>query len=417
MNSLPIIIDNLSADIAKLLNLAKMPAILGDQPPGSTTAAQLYDPTIPGNVWILEITSNGYSTKKSVRGPTSSTVAMRAGMPVLLKYDIDHKLAVDKIDFTAVQAAGGNPLQNNASDGQANAFVSTSSITTLICTPTAPPSTNVALFGWKPVIGRTVYDDPGALIALASFIPAAGLHCVAIVFVMFDFSTVEVFASTAKSTSDPISIADLQEAISQATVGSTAAWVWRLHDGQASIVDADRLMDLRNPWNVSDELPNVIQFTQSASVTVANTASETTLVGAGKGTLVMPANWLSSVGRQIRFDAWCHHSHTGAPTLQIRFKLGTTAVIDTGALSMTVNMTDQLFRITGTATVQTAGSSGKLMAQAYIIHEAAIIPIVSTTQVSIDLTAALTADLTAQWSTGSVSDTITCTNLSVEVLN
>jgi hypothetical protein len=253
-----------------------MMAILGDQPPGSTTAARLYDSTIPGNVWILETTSNGYSTPKSVRGPTSSTVAMRAGQPVLLKYDIDGKLAIDKIDFTAVQAAGGNPLQNNASDGQANAFVSTSSITTLICTPTAPPSLNVCLFGWKPIVNNTIYDFPGALIDLSSFVPSAGNHCVAIIFVKSDLATVEVFASTAKSTSDPLTITgDLQEAISQATIGSTAAWVWRLHDAQTTIVDADRLMDLRNPWNVDDG-GNIVKLATVDSVDM-NTATPTTL--------------------------------------------------------------------------------------------------------------------------------------------
>lgn len=274
--NLDIEIDDLTAKIAKRLNLSKMMAILGDQPPGSTTPAQLYDATIPGNVWILEVTSNGYSTKKSVRGPTSSTVAMRAGQPVLLKYDIDGKLAVDKIDFTAVQAAGGNPLQNNASDGQANAFVATSSITTLICTPTAPPSLNVALFGWKPVIQGTIYDFPGALIDLSSFVPSAGNHCVAVIFVKPDLATVEVFASTAKSTSDPLTIiGDLQETISQSTSGSTPAWVWRLHDGQASIVDADRLMDLRNPWNV-DNGGNIVKLATVTGVDM-NTATPTAL--------------------------------------------------------------------------------------------------------------------------------------------
>lgn len=245
-------IDNLAYDVAKKLNLNKMPAILGDQPPGSTTPAQLYDPTILGNVWVLEVTSNGYSTRKSVRGPTSSTVPMRAGKPVFLKYDIDGKLAIDKIDFAAEQSAGNNPIATNASDAQANAFVSTSSITTLLSTPTAPPSLNVSLFGWKPVENKIIYDFPGALVDLSSFVPAAGNHCFAVIFVKSDFATVEVFASTAKSTSDPLTITgDLQEAISQGSSGSTAVWGWRLHDAQTSIVDADRLIDLRNPWNTA----------------------------------------------------------------------------------------------------------------------------------------------------------------------
>lgn len=269
-------IDNLAGLIARKLNLVKRPAILGDQIPGSTTAAQLYDPTVPGNVWVLELTSNGYSTKKSVRGPTSSTVAMRAGMPVLLKTDIDGLDAIDKIDFTAVQAAGGNPLSNNASDAQANAFVSTSSITTLLSTPTAPPSTNVALFGWKPIQSKTLYDFQGALVDLSSFIPIAGQHCVAVIFVKSDFSTVETFASTAKSTSDPITIADIQEAITASSTGSTAAWGWRLHDAQSTIVDADRLIDLRNPWNTATSTTILPVNVTLRVVTAAGAATITT---------------------------------------------------------------------------------------------------------------------------------------------
>ena len=242
-HALNLAVKQLSYDVARKLNLEKKLAILGDE------NGVIYNPANPasGLVYVREKTSNGLSTPKLVRGPyAGATVTMRPGVPVELEYDKDGYLYIARISFQDSLVAGSNPIAANASDQAANSFVNQSSITTLLSTPTAPPSTSVALRGWKPVVSGTFYDFPGALVDMSSFIPAANMHRVAIIFVKSDYATVEVKASTAKSTSDPIMPADIQEAITARTAGSVPTFAWRLHDAQTTIVDADKFLDLRH---------------------------------------------------------------------------------------------------------------------------------------------------------------------------
>lgn len=162
---------------------------------------------------------------------------------------------------------------------------------------------------------------------------------------------------------------------------------------------------------------NAVRFTASANVTVASTASETTLIGSGAGSLALAANALSSVGRTIRIEAMGYVSDTGTPTLRLKFKLGSTVILDSTAVTLGSGISNKLWRFSGLITTQTAGASGKLFAQGQFTQNGSVTDMVSTAQISIDLTAALTADLTAQWSASSASNTVTLTNLVVEVLN
>lgn len=165
-------------------------------------------------------------------------------------------------------------------------------------------------------------------------------------------------------------------------------------------------------------------FTQTADVTVASTASETTLIGTGVGTVTLPANFFT-VGKTIRIGANGHYGTANpAGTLQIKVKLGTTVILDTTASTMSNGLSNLAWTIAETViTCRTTGATGTVMGQGYAefstTHTATTIDdfTPNTTAITIDTTASQAISITAQWGTSSASNTITATNVTIEVLN
>lgn len=163
-------------------------------------------------------------------------------------------------------------------------------------------------------------------------------------------------------------------------------------------------------------LDNVL-FTVSDSKTVANTTSETSLIDVVSGIQTLPANALSRVGRMLRFSFWGYESDTGTPTAEIKFKLGSTVIFDSGAIALGSGISNKLWHFFGELTVQVAGAGGKVIGQAQFVQNGITTDIVATSQISLDTTISLLADCTWQWGSLSLSDTSTLTNGLVEVLN
>jgi hypothetical protein len=159
-------------------------------------------------------------------------------------------------------------------------------------------------------------------------------------------------------------------------------------------------------------------FAQTASVTVADTASETTLTGAGQGSLTLPANFFT-VGRTIRLKAMGVFSDTGTPTLNVRFKLGSTTICSTGAVALAGTISNNVWSVEIELTCRTVGASGTVIAQGLFkydesTHAGTTEGMASTTTTTIDTTASQAVNVTVQWGSASPSNTMTCTNLTVE---
>lgn len=218
----------------------------------------LYDNIFPGSgkIWVRQITSNGLGLPALVRGPvTGAAVPLKNNVAVILNWDHDGELCVVSRDPATIVANGQNPLATSSRTGRT--FQSQQNFITLLVTPTAPPSTSVHLYGWQPIISRTVYQLLGQDIDLSSYIPAAGLQRYATIFVQSDYQTIEVKASTSISSLGPSTLgkADLQECVTASSSGSQAIWAIRLHDAQTTIIDADiqdNGVDLRQFINTSD---------------------------------------------------------------------------------------------------------------------------------------------------------------------
>jgi len=157
-------------------------------------------------------------------------------------------------------------------------------------------------------------------------------------------------------------------------------------------------------------------FVQTQTVTVSSTTAETTLIGAGVGNVTLPAGFFVA-GKSIGIKAFGIHSSAGGVTIRLRIKLGSTTILDTGATN-SGNDTDQGFSIDADICCRTSGVSGTVIGQGYYLEEGSNekhAGMVNTTTTTIDTTAALAVNLTAEWSTSSASNSISCTKLYLDV--
>lgn len=159
-----------------------------------------------------------------------------------------------------------------------------------------------------------------------------------------------------------------------------------------------------------------------ADKTVANTLTETSLVGTGvpgqSGTL--GANFFN-VGSSLRWRLMGYLSDTGTPTLQIKVKLGSTIIYDTTAITLPNLSGNQLFFMEGRSTCRTTGATGTVFSTSEVFCNTGASSlgnldlIVPTAAVTIDTTVSQTFDVTATWGTASASNSITINNFSLDL--
>ncbi len=157
-------------------------------------------------------------------------------------------------------------------------------------------------------------------------------------------------------------------------------------------------------------------WTKTAVVIDSNSTSEVTLLDAGNGSKTLSAN-LFAIGTTVTFDARGYYSTTLTPTITLKFKLGSTVVLTTGALTTANTATNQEFHFSGTMTGYTTGSSGTIYAQGEIVLGGITTPlqgVVNTSATTINTTTTQAADITAQWGSLSLSDKIFATNAIIE---
>ena len=158
-------------------------------------------------------------------------------------------------------------------------------------------------------------------------------------------------------------------------------------------------------------------FVQTATVTVANTVTQTTLLGAGVGSATLPANRLVA-GSTIMMEAWGYHSTDASPpTLRIRMKIGTNSV---GNIITHIGATTtDLWHMRGIITCRTVGATGTVFAQAFTLLEESqeFWEQVTTAVLTVDTTGTLALDVTAEWSIAEATATISCTNALIELIN
>lgn len=161
---------------------------------------------------------------------------------------------------------------------------------------------------------------------------------------------------------------------------------------------------------------NDLAFVATATATVANTASETTIIGTGVGSLTLVANFFS-IGKSLRIKLMGVISNTGTPTINIRFKLGATTICLSGAVTTPASLSNDLFVADILLTCRTIGATGTVFAQGQLQIGDTVSQMPATAAVTVDTTGTLAVNVTAEWGAGDPANTISVTNAIVEKLN
>lgn len=156
-------------------------------------------------------------------------------------------------------------------------------------------------------------------------------------------------------------------------------------------------------------------FSQTASVTVGNTTTETSIVSTGAGTATIPANQLIA-GSTVVVEAEGYGAGVAADTLTVRYKIGANTVLDQ-ADAITTWTASRMFKMRAAYTVRTTGAGGTGIGQLYFQYQSAQavqdLDDITTATSTIDTTASNAVDVTVQWGTAVAGDTLTCTNLRI----
>ena len=162
-------------------------------------------------------------------------------------------------------------------------------------------------------------------------------------------------------------------------------------------------------------------FAQTSTVTVANTATSTTLIGSVTGVTTLPANFFG-VGKTIKvFVSGAFGCAGSGQTCDLKLTIGGVAV---GTISLTHGnlITAKYYDAEFTLTCRTAGASGTIqfMGVGKINHTTTNIESffqISTTSGSINTTGTLAIDLQADWVTADPANTISASILHATYLN
>lgn len=241
--------DILRRRVRRRLNLDPIRATIG------TAEGAIYIPGQPGMVWARIRTAEGnFLPPCAVRA--GATVNMRPGSPILLRYDEDNQLAINKADFSSQVSAGVNPITTNPLDPYAHGVTNQTEILTLLSHPTTPGTLQAYMKAWPFIVNGTLKIFPGGLTPMLSgSIPVTG-SLRGVLFTVKSNLDVGAYFSTIKSSADPLDQDDYQEMLNYAyaeDASNTPGWVYRLADAQTELDDADRWLDLRQLINYSGQ--------------------------------------------------------------------------------------------------------------------------------------------------------------------
>jgi hypothetical protein len=169
---------------------------------------------------------------------------------------------------------------------------------------------------------------------------------------------------------------------------------------------------------ISQYVPGVI-FVQTASATVSNTTSETSIFGTGIGTRTLPANFWT-VGKTIEIDIWGHQNADATPANQVvRLKLGTVVVAASAAEGDMLD-TNALWHGKFIITCRSTGATGSVIGQGFVNHTEADESVeswdlVATATATINTTAAMVVDVTFQPDAPETATAWTSTNAVIKV--
>lgn len=152
-------------------------------------------------------------------------------------------------------------------------------------------------------------------------------------------------------------------------------------------------------------------FVATTKVDVANTVTNTSLVGAGVGSLVIPPATVAA-GALFRFTLRGYMRSTGSPTASWSVLLG-------GTLLMSANYTAAVgvnkgWSLDGDFAFYSVGGAATVWCQSYLNLSNVTYDTNNITSATVDTTVSNTIDFKVQWSAADALNAVHCTNLYVE---
>jgi hypothetical protein len=167
-------------------------------------------------------------------------------------------------------------------------------------------------------------------------------------------------------------------------------------------------------------------YQATSPVTFASSTAVSTFTAQGGqgfvGSTTFPASWVAT-GRNIRISAKGFYGTTSTPNWTWQVLLGTTVVVNTGAVPAPSAVTGQYWKEECLLTIENPAASGTVIGSCdiFVATTTSGTSLVSYSTSSIAATVGLNTQLTVNptftWGTSSSANTITANNVTVEFLN
>ncbi len=175
-------------------------------------------------------------------------------------------------------------------------------------------------------------------------------------------------------------------------------------------------------------------FNTISSLTISDTTSETSIISSqlvtGNTKTLLASNSVVNpqliVGRKYRFNAKGIIQTTGSVNLTVKMKLGSTILANTGSLALTSSIAaSTYFEIDSTFTIRTTGATGTVIGSGKITSDidlvngitSKFVNIATQNELTIDTTSDKIFDVTAQFGTANINNSITIYEATLEYLN
>lgn len=179
------------------------------------------------------------------------------------------------------------------------------------------------------------------------------------------------------------------------------------------------------PVLVNEDVPVGVIFSAVNGTALASSTAETSLLtGATKYGLTptvgtIPASAMNVLGKWLRVTARGVIGDTGTPNLTLKFLLGTSVALTTGALALVAITGSGSWELRGDLYVASTGATGTVNGHGKLVYNqttllGTTLDLPNAAAVTVDWTAALAMDIKATWSASSASNTIALTSLLVE---
>jgi hypothetical protein len=167
-------------------------------------------------------------------------------------------------------------------------------------------------------------------------------------------------------------------------------------------------------------LPKKQTFAQTATVTVSGTTAETTLIGAGAGSLTIPAaSWFAGKSFRVVVRGVYSTSSSSPANLSFKIKLGSSVIAQTSEIFIGSGKSNVPFEVRGEIICRATGASGNVFSKGLVITDDELVVKLDNgnSGTAVDLSAAKTLDVTALFNNGAAGNSVSAFILTFEAIN